>query len=387
MRIYKVANVMIILGLAAVFMVSSLGFAEEKTWNFDGIEYRLPVPLEEIQLPAGLPEYHVVVPGDCLWFISNHYLTDPFLWPLIWEENLDTIENPHLIYPDQHVKLPGGLLVATSDGTIADGGDADGTGGEDGEGEGEEYTSDTGLEGITPKAPEPYPVTSKTAIISSGFISKEKIEGPSIIGADNESFDLSSGDIIYIDAGTGSGIQPETEMFVLRKKHKVYHPISGKYLGWMVHIMAEIKTLCINDDTSSAIIGETYHAVLRGDFVVPKEIIPIPVTLGSPPTDPCNPSTKQLPGTIVDAYQGGPMFSDAVILARGDIAYVDLGTEDNVAPGDYFTVFKRNFNDQSLPRYVSGEAMIVKVADTTSTIVITQSKTAIFIGDQIELKQ
>ncbi|MBN1357056.1 LysM peptidoglycan-binding domain-containing protein [bacterium] len=384
MRIYKMANAIIILGLVTLLAVSTIGFAQEKTWTYGGIEYRLPKPLEEIQIPAELPEYHVVVPGDCLWFIARHYLNDPFLWPLIWEENLDTIENPHLIFPDQHVKLPGGIVVATGQEPGAEG--QEGMAGEEDE-EGGEYVADTGFEGMEIKPPEPFPVTSRTAIISSGYIATDKIKAPKIIGANTESYDLSTNDIVYIDTGSPEGMEPDTDMFVVRKLHKVHHPVSGKYLGWMVHVMAEIKTLCVNEDMTSAVIGETFHPVVIGDLVIPKADIPIPVTLGSPPTDPCNPSTRQLPGTIVDAYHGGPMFSDAVIIARGDIAYVDLGTEDGVAPGDYFTIFKRNFGDQGLPRYVSGEAMVVKVAETTSTVVITQSQTAIFIGDQIELKQ
>jgi hypothetical protein len=145
--------------------------------------------------------------------------------------------------------------------------------------------------------------------------------------------------------------------------------------------------LCVNENTASGVLGKSFHSVLRGDVLVPREEIPIPFTLGSPATDPCNPSSKKFPGTIVDAFNGGPMFSDAVVLGKGDIAYIDLGSKDGVAPGDYFTIFKHNFDDPNIPRYVSGEAMIVKVADTTSVVVITHSRTAIFLGDQIELKQ
>ncbi|MBN1550161.1 LysM peptidoglycan-binding domain-containing protein [bacterium] len=383
MKLFK-SITLVLLGIAVVGLIAvESNWVHAKSWTYDGVEYKLPRPMEEIQIPENLPEYHDVVPGDCLWFISKQYLNDPFLWPLIWEENLDTIQNPHLIFPGQKVKLPGGTIVTTGEVITPISTEPSEATELDQEAEfAEELTDEASQKRI-----KPYPVTSETNIIASGYIAKDIKEGPKVVGANTESFDLSSRDIVYLDGGSDKGLEPDQDLFVLRKMHKVVHPITGKNLGWMIHVVAEAKTLCINDDNASAILGTSYHPVLRGDFVVPKEEIPIPVTLGSPSTDPCNPSTKQLPGTIVDAFIGGPEFSDAVVLAKNDIAYIDLGKADGVAPGDYFTIFKRNLGDANLPRYVSGEAMVVKVAETTSTVVITQSQTAIFIGDQIELKQ
>ncbi len=376
MKIIKLSVVVLMVGVVTFAMATS-GIAEEKSWTYGGVEYKLPVLLENVQIPPDLPEYHVVVPGDCLWFISNRYLNDPFLWPLVWEENLDTIQNPHLIYPGDNVKLPGGVLVASGDLPGDDDGEGDDTDGE---------ATDSDFEPME-REPEPFAVTSESAMVASGQISKDDFSGPTIIGAETESFDLATGDVIIMDKGRDVAMEPEQEYFVMRKGHKVYHPLSRKYLGRMYHVVAEASILCAHEETSSGLLGTTYHAVLRGDFLVPKEVIDIPKTLGSPQVDPCNPSTKKYPGTIVDAFEGGPMFSDAVILGKGDIAYIDLGSADGVAPGDYFTIFKQNLNDPRLPRYVSGEAMIVKTVETTSVIVITESGTAIFIGDQIELKQ
>ena len=52
---------------------------------------------------------HVVVPGDTLSQIAldNGYGAD---WPTLWAENLDVVENPHLIYPDERIVVVGGLV-------------------------------------------------------------------------------------------------------------------------------------------------------------------------------------------------------------------------------------------------------------------------------------
>ncbi len=393
MKLWKLGTLVIAVVALMVGLTFSNGAAEDKTWTYGGVEYKLPRPADQVQLPPNIPEYHVVASGDCLWNISNQYLSDPFLWPLIWEENLDTVTNPHRIFPEQQIKLPGGTMVATgatplNAEPITEGSSMAGGAGETDTADADmEEAADTGDLSSRVVPVKPHPVTSVTSVIASGFISKEKLDTPTIAGSETEALDLARPDIVFVNAGTAKGFEADKEYFVVRKMRKISHPVSGKNLGYLYHVMGDIKILCASEDSSSAMIRSTYHPILRGDFVIPKEDIPVPLTSGSPVTDPCNPSSKKLPGTIVDVFYGAEKCTDAVVVGRGDIAYIDLGSKDNVGPGDYFTIFKRNLDDPSLPRYVCGEAMVVRVGENTSTIVLTQSKTGVFIGDQIELKQ
>lgn len=391
MKVWKLGTLAIAIAAVMIGFTFSDSVAEEKTWSYGGVEYKLPNSAGTLQIPPNTPEFHTVVAGDCLWAISNQYLADPFLWPLVWEENIDSVTNPHRIFPDQQIKLPGGTLVA-SGATAID--SAPATGGQDSESSEDEpdseATDDSGDEvdlssRVIPV--KPHPVTSLTSVIASGFIAKDKMKGAQVVGSETESLDLARPDIVFVNAGTAAGFEPDKEYFVIRRMRLVEHPVSGKKLGWLYNVMGDIKVLCASEDSCSAIIRNTYHPILRSDLVIPKEEIPVPLTSGSPVTDPCNPSSKKLPGTIVEVFYGSENCSDAAVIGRGDIAYIDLGSKDNVGPGDYFAVFKRNLDDPSLPRYVCGEAMVVRVGETTSTIVLTQSKTGVFIGDQIELKQ
>ena len=49
--------------------------------------------------------YYTVQKGDTLWDLSRRFSTTPWVWPELWEENSDTISNPHLIYPGQKIRL------------------------------------------------------------------------------------------------------------------------------------------------------------------------------------------------------------------------------------------------------------------------------------------
>lgn len=46
---------------------------------------------------------HIVVPGDTLWAIAEHYIHDPFRYPEL--ARLSRIRNPDLIYPGDRVRI------------------------------------------------------------------------------------------------------------------------------------------------------------------------------------------------------------------------------------------------------------------------------------------
>lgn len=57
-----------------------------------------------VELKDGHPDVYYVKQGDTLWDISSTFLDSPWDWPELWHVNQE-IENPHLIYPGDVIRL------------------------------------------------------------------------------------------------------------------------------------------------------------------------------------------------------------------------------------------------------------------------------------------
>lgn len=57
-----------------------------------------------VNVKSSAPATYTVKDGDTLWDIAGLYLDEPWLWPELWRNNT-YIENPHLIYPGDNIRL------------------------------------------------------------------------------------------------------------------------------------------------------------------------------------------------------------------------------------------------------------------------------------------
>jgi hypothetical protein len=347
------------------------------------------------QPPAGA-QVHIIERGDTLWDLAAKAYGNPYLWPQIWEKN-QYILDAHWIYPGDPLVM--GLEVAPVD-TLTEGG---GTGDEEGTG-----TPEVVGDVLTPEqaAGAPIPLGAESDIYCTGYIGDldEKFEH-TIIGSEYESigpdldlggsygftgqygrvgtakFNLSTGDIVYLDGGRAAGMTPGSVFTVVEPQRQVVHPLTRQVAGRFYHYVGRIRVLSVQEDTAIGEIVHTCDPILVGQQLQAFE--PEPVPLGRPTAlRPLNyPSTE-------DELRGSPviLFSqdNLVSLAEDHVVYIDRGADQEVTPGDMFTIYR--LNHDGLPPIVIGELAVISVHKSSSVAKIIESRYAVFIGDRLEPK-
>lgn len=347
------------------------------------------------QPPAG-SQVHVIERGDTLWDLAARFYGDPYLWPQVWEKN-QYILDAHWIYPGDPLVL--GIEVAPVD-NLAEGGE------EVGEPEEDTGTPDGDVLTAEQAAGDPVPLGGESDIYCTGYIGDldEKFEH-TIIGSEYESispdldmlpsygfrgkygrpgtakYNLSTGDIVYLDGGRARGMTPGSLFTVIQPQRQVVHPISRQVVGRFYHYLGRIRVLSVQEETA---IGEIVHScdpILVGNQLRTFEAEPVPLgRLGAlRPVNYPEPEEELRDNPVILFTQ-----DDLVSIAEDHVVYIDRGEDADVTPGDLYTIYRKN--REGLPPIVIGELAILSVHKSSSLAKVIESRYAVFVGDWLSPK-
>jgi hypothetical protein len=266
----------------------------------------------------------------------------------------------------------------------------------------------------------------RTDIYCTGFISELPPRTElKIVGAlmENSKREYSQGDIVFLNRGREGGVYPGALYYVIRPAGKFKHPFNRKAMGHYVRELGMLQVVEVHDKTATAEIVVSCDAMTLGDLLRSYEAVESPALPEGHPLNRYGEGTGDTTGQIV-LSRGFHEF-----VGTNNIVHIDLGLRHGVRPGDNFTVFRaigpgegvtkfrddkvgynrsRGFGSErfkggdfsisgtaekpnevieqrpSLPRKVLGELVILKVENTASVAVITQSLSEINIGDFVE---
>lgn len=352
-----------------------------------------PVP------PAGA-EVHVIARGDTLWALAARFYGDPYLWPQLWERNRYILD-AHWIYPGDPLVL--GIEVAPPD-DLADT-EVPGPDGEEPPATPSEPTSNVLSAGAAAGAP--LPLGSESDIYCSGYVGEFDEAFPyRVIGSEYDvlaprlnappgtpteglygevgtlKYGLSTGDIIYLDGGRARGLSPGALFTAVQPAQEVVHPLRGEVFGRLYRYVGRVRVLSVQEETA---IGEIVHScdpVIVGTLLKPFEPEPVPlarVTALRPVNYPA--AAEDLDGAATILMARDP----AVSLGEDHVVYIDRGADDDVTPGDIYTIYRMNRG--GLPPVVMGELAVLSVHPRSSVARIIKSRYEVLTGDRLDPKR
>jgi hypothetical protein len=182
-------------------------------------------------------------------------------------------------------------------------------------------------------------VTSSTSLYCGGFIQYAPApNGLQIVGGEQEQEQrtYSSGDYVYINAGSQDGVREGQEYMVIRPRGQFKSKLSKKkgWLGVYTQEVGGLRVLRVKEKVSVALVTSSCDNLLLGDLLraMPQRVSPLQRAEGELDRF-ADPSGKQN-GRIVMSRDTREM------LSRDQVVFIDLGSEDNVRPGDYLTIYR-----------------------------------------------
>ena len=345
--------------------------------------------IPEAELAANAPDTYVVKRGDTLWDISRVYLQQPWRWPALWGMNLQTIANPHLIYPGQTLYLErrnGMARLVTS---------------RSGEEEvirisprvRSESLSGTALPAVNQRLIEAFLVEPE--VLSAG----ESEKAPRLVGAAQERALLSPGDRVY-----GRSADQSLEMGQERQYYRVFRnavpmvdPETNAVLGYEAQYLGKVQLMAgERQETTLDVKGNAHTdpvpasmdiSSVKEEIRIGDKLLPMPrvnVTSYVP-----HAPDEHLQGSVLSIYGS----NSVAYASRNNVIAINRGQADGVELGHVFRLMTRGArikdktdSDQTvikLPNEANGLAMVFRSFDKVSYALILEAKEGVKVGDSL----
>jgi hypothetical protein len=348
------------------------------------------VPATAALAQEPLPQTHTVRKGDTLWDLAHVYLKDPFLWPGIYRQNTDVVEDPHWIYPGEVLRIapvdnvaavptmdtPVPAPAVTADSTTPavasapDSTDALARGpqqpslAEQPEDQPLLFSSErprTAAEILKTYTDQPYRPLRRSEFYSSGFLTENqrlpygRVLGPVTpqqIKAVNNRANALPFTAITIEAPKGATYEVGDSLLLVQEGHEI------EPFGDVVIPTGLARVLETVDEHYIATIVATYGPIRNGQRVLPAESF--------------TPGVGRRAVPISDGVRGAMIGG----LGRQDlkepqmVVFINKGREDGVTPGDLFEIRRspQRLSDGTIRvNELMATLQIVHVRDHTAT--------------------
>jgi hypothetical protein len=182
-------------------------------------------------------------------------------------------------------------------------------------------------------------------------------------------------DLLVIDAGTKAGLDVGRQYFVRRPSRfgmGRYGRVRGATtVGW-------VRIVAVNESTAIAFVDQACGGIMAGDYL---QTFVAPVL-------PANADRDERVGDadfhalarVLTANEG------RLSAGIGDFIMIDRGSEQGLAPGTRFSVY-RDIGVSGLPLASVGEGIVISTGDAVSVTRITSARDAVISGDYVAIRK
>lgn len=334
---------------------------------------------QDALLKTGHPDEYTVKKGDTLWDISSAFLNSPWKWPEIWHAN-PQIENPHLIYPGDLIKLIyiDGEARLTSERTLklVPGG-ANGNGG-------------SGINATEKLSPQIRVVQNEAAITAipldriDSFLSRSRVvddlktleKAPYILAGPQKRIVSGAGDEAYARGSFGDF----TNFGVYRKGDVLFDPKTKEVLGIHALGVGSVSIKSQKGDIATLNVVRANEEIRIGDRLLPSEDRSTSSTFF-----PSGPDTE-ITGSIV-GVEGGVQQ-----VGKYNVVMINRGEREGIKPGNVLAIYKKGEvvvdrvtgGRVSLPDERAGLLMVFRTFKKMSFALVLEADRPLTVGDSLQ---
>jgi hypothetical protein len=256
---------------------------------------------------------------------------------------------------------------------------------------------------------------TQESLYCSGLVTNKPIPKDSyLISGENSKYKTTfvPGDYVYINQGAEHGVKVGDQFEVIRietdqtdSRWFKYQGMLNRAMGTTYTDIGRLRVIHVDAKTSTAEMPLACDMMQRGDIVRPFQERPAPKFHDVKLDLFAAPSGKKT-AMVVNTKDFGS------IAGTGRVVYVNLGSEQGVQVGDYFRVFRYHgngvdalyqikdtaykmygfgstpvaYNWNNLPRHILGEGIVLRTGPNSSTVLLTDSRQEVFVGDYVELE-
>jgi hypothetical protein len=337
------------------------------------IAFSLQAWAEDARLKPGHPDEYVVKKGDTLWDISTTFLSTPWKWPEIWHAN-PQIENPHLIYPGDNIKLIyiDGQPRITSERTLKL------LPGESGGINADAKLSPSIRVIQNSDAISTIPLDRINSFLSHSLIVNsvnELTKAPYIVAGPQKRIIVGAGDNAYARGDFSEGL---TNFGVYRKGEAFFDPATREVLGVHALGVGSVNVKQVQKDIATLTVVRAFEEIRIGDRLLLSEDRPMQSTFfpAAPDTD--------IEATIIAVESGVSQ------VGKYNVVMINRGEREGLKAGNVLAIYKKgeklldrvSGGNVVLPDERAGLMMVFRTFEKMSFVLILETDRQLAVGDR-----